>query len=490
MSNDMVNDAEVFDDDMDESLAGLADAVSTPSEKRKRNEDDGDMMRMKKHKFTSALRTQLSLIDPDESLAIHKFLDDHDKDPVVKEYVEKLLRVGSYPNKPDEDDIANFDKVNVKCELSANCHTEVVELLMAFFHCRYSNNNLTDAIANNCAVIPVQAKITIPYFAKTPAKLLHEATNFKTTLALHLQGVGVEATDFTSELLYISAAFTIHAEVSKSVTNKNELVQEVQTQFEIHFLKSEMEYARQANIKNIDFKTHRSKIKHIEPRWRALGLQPPISIYNRFATKIKSRILKKEERFDPSSIKTEFIGFMVEGEKLVEKMKLKALQRDAQAASSSSQSRHPSSSISVVQNRPSNNIPCQPAPVHMQNYRGRQTGRNYDQNLPPPHHYERRHQNGFHRNPQNFNFPRGGNGKWNQHNGEKDNFRSYNNLHHRERSSNVRQRNQYSNQPTNPRPSSFHPNSTEGFQFTAQNPPSSSASAAFTDFSSKLKRLK
>jgi len=316
-----------MDDGMDSTFLEVAESAINPNGKRTRECEVADALSSKKQKgFQSALHHKLSLIDPEKKLSVHQFLDENEKDPVVDEYVEKLVKVGFYPNKPNQTEIGDFDQVEMKCELSDNCHAEVVETLMAFFQTRYSNKNLIDATANRCAVIPVQAKLTIPYFAKTPAKLLKDMTEFKTAVALRLQTVGVDATDFISELLYISAAYRIHEEVSKSLKDESERVQEIQTQFEVHFLKSEMEYGRVANIKNIKFEQHRSRIKHIEPKWRALGLQPPTSIFNRLASGIKARIQRKEEKFDPASIKTEFIGFMVEGERMIEKMKQKSTQ--------------------------------------------------------------------------------------------------------------------------------------------------------------------
>jgi len=349
-----------MDDGMDSTFLEVAASAINPNGKRARECDVTDAASSMKQKgFQSALHHKLSLIDPEKKLSVHQFLDDDEKDPVVDEYVEKLVKIGFYPNKPNQIDIGDFDKVEMKCELSDNCHAEVVETLMAFFQTRYSNKNLIDATANRCVVIPLQAKLTIPYFAKTPAKLLKDMTEFKTTVALRLQTVGVDATDFISELLYISAAYRIHEEVSKSLKDESERVQEIQTQFEIHFLKSEMEYGKVANIKNIKFEQHRSRIKHIEPKWRALGLQPPTTIFNRLASGIKARIQRNEEKFDPASIKTEFIGFMVEGERMIEKMKHKSTQNSVAARAQPSCSRGSTSSTSASLNsnlqRPTNN---------------------------------------------------------------------------------------------------------------------------------------
>ncbi|CAL8098625.1 unnamed protein product [Orchesella dallaii] len=318
------------------------------SGKRKHDDDVDDEVNVRKRiAFQSALVEQLSKIDPEKLLTIYEFLEDHDKDPIVNEYVNKLLKLKFYPSKPAMEDINNFDKVKVTCELSSSCHEEVVELLMAFFQCRYSRNNLIDATVNRCAVIPVHAKLTIPYFTKTPARSLRKATQLKTSLAIQIQGLGVETTEFISELLFISAAYKIHEEVSKSITDESTIVQEVQTQFEIHFLKSEMEYVRQANIKKIDWQSYRSKIKHVEPRWRSMGLQPPVSIYNRFANKIKTRIQHDEEKFDPFSVKTEFMSFLVEGDRMIEKLKNKSNPSNAVSSSATSHAPQPSTSTST-----------------------------------------------------------------------------------------------------------------------------------------------
>lgn len=332
-------------DGLDNALVDLVNTTEksiiiqsvTEQVKRGHNDNDEDPSHLrKKNSFQSALLKQLSSIDPDKSLSIHEYLDDHDKDPIVKEYIDKLMKLRFYPCKPNIGELEKFDTVTVKCDLSASCHEQITELLMAFFHCRYNHNNLVDATANGCTVIPVQAKLTIPFFAKTPAKSLQKLTKLKTSLALQIQGVGVETTEFISELLYISAAYAIYEEIHKAITDENERIQEIQTQFEIHFLKSEMEYMKQAKIKNILWNNYRSKVKHIEPRWRALGLKPPTLINNHLATNIKNRINRNEENFDPKSVKIEFVSFLVEGEKMIERMKQKSQQITPVTASTSS----------------------------------------------------------------------------------------------------------------------------------------------------------
>jgi hypothetical protein len=109
-----------------------------------------------------------------------------------------------------------------------------------------------------------------------------------------------------------------------------------------------MEFVREFNIKNIDWENFESKVIHTQPFWRQRQLPMPENVVNRYASKIKHRILTANERFDHESVTAEFQQFLLDGEAAIEEIKKKKLAKSVEKENSIQIPSSSNSSLSVT----------------------------------------------------------------------------------------------------------------------------------------------
>ncbi|CAL8128235.1 unnamed protein product [Orchesella dallaii] len=267
----------------------------------------------------TALEAQLLIIDKDKSLEIFKFLGSVNSDPIVKDYVDKLLDIKFIPSVPLQDEFEELHLKTTDCALSEVCSSTLVSLQMLFCQSRYFSNNIGQAIKHRKSVINTQANLHMPGFSRLPADILNKMTALKQSFAIQLQAISYDGSQFFQEHLLIEGAHLIYCEVKDKI-DQSKLTREITNHFDIHFVKAQTEFLKVFNIKDIDWKTYENRVKHSSPFWRKRNQEPP-KAKSFFATKIVQRILNKQESFDPSTVQYEFKDFMEKGEFCSTRMK-------------------------------------------------------------------------------------------------------------------------------------------------------------------------
>lgn len=256
------------------------------------------------------LLQQLKFVCPNKKLSIFEVLPYDDNDILVKEYCEKLVNVGYFPDLPSDEDIRRISMKTLRCSISNEAHCKIISWLMSRSQSEYFKNNMSDALREAKAIIKVEAKVFIPCFSLMPDLYLGRMTESKKTLSTLLQGLAYEGAQFTSELLVIRAIHLIKSEVENYFTNEEELKQEVQDQFSLHFIKAKMEFVKKFHIRIIDWKERTDKVLHVTPKWRRDSDNAPEVPPNRHACEILDRIESGTEHFKTMDLKSSYDKFI------------------------------------------------------------------------------------------------------------------------------------------------------------------------------------
>lgn len=315
-----VSSDDAFNDGMDTSLSVMAESVETAAvtnpNKRKRLEAE-----CPEKKFDDASIQFINLLDPEKKLCIHEYLYDSKDDILVVEYVEKMKTINFIPDLPSADKICVTSTTTTTITKDTAC--AIANNFMCFFQTRYSRNNLLDAIANEKAVFNLYASLKVPCFQLTPQKHLDRTTAIKSSATTQIQFNATESLYFVSQLLFIRSAHLIWEEVKKTVVDPLLLKSEVQNHLNVHFVKSKMEFLRKFKVEIIDFSLYKSKLIHSESDWRRRKAPPPQQVRSFYAKELSSRISAGKESFNAANVKQEFLAFMEEGQKNLQKVKEK-----------------------------------------------------------------------------------------------------------------------------------------------------------------------
>lgn len=277
-----------------------------------------------------ALKLQLNEIDPKHQLSIYVYAKTRDTDPVIQEYVDKLLDLQFFPDKPSFEDIDNLSLQTTTTVLPDKCKAEVHSLLMSFLQESYFCHNMSEANQNSVAVIRVDASVKMPCFSLSPDLGLHRFTEVKKICALQFQAIAYDNARFIKELLFIRAAALIKLEVSSSIKNRVDMRLETQNHFNILFTSASTEFMKKFRIKEIDFKNKSDNIKHVTPTWRKNGQAPPSIPNNPYAKTITNIINSGKFSLDAISVVSDF-------KKLTEELERKAQFRESSSFSKNEQ---------------------------------------------------------------------------------------------------------------------------------------------------------
>lgn len=376
--------------DMDEELWESSQRPTTSQDPTKRKAEEE--LNSESKILKSSTETELEFLDPEKTLAIFAFIDDQEKDPIVREYAEKILELGCFPVIPNGDSF-NLSEPVTPITITKNCSAEVVETIMNFFRINYFKNNMIDATANNKSVMSVQAKLNMPCFQTYPLKTHDSFAKIKHSAAIQIQSLSAEGAKFNAELMCIRSAHLLFTEIKNSIDKDDAKIAETtQFHFQLHFRKASMEFVRKFNIKKIDWENFISKVRIILPKWRREDTAPPQSLRNNHATDIIARIKNDQEKFDLASIKSEYENFLKDGEAAVQRMKQSGKLRFPEPNANTNR---PQLSAFRRHDKPQNNSHDHHVPRH-------QTRQNYSNNhqAPPP---RNRWQNSENRGQRQFN---------------------------------------------------------------------------------------
>lgn len=272
--------------------------------------------------FSTILKNNLKKIDPSESLCIHKYVYYCAKD---KLFCDKLQNIGFVPQIPSPQEIKNTKDIICDHQLTAQCKSDCISLLMSYFQNSYFINNMENAVINKVSLVNVTAPVYQPCFTFSPEVGLETLTKIKQSCSVSLQAAACENAIFIKQILLIMATHLIFRELYPKYKNKGDLQKEVQCHLHLLYVKAKMEFFNEFNPKSFDWSNMPNKIKHLQSKWRKENKEPPQVAFNRHSQKIINRIMDGTKSFAPDMIEKEYTQFLEDGEKLAESFKRRKL---------------------------------------------------------------------------------------------------------------------------------------------------------------------
>ncbi|CAL8135973.1 unnamed protein product [Orchesella dallaii] len=224
---------------------------SSSNHKRKIGDDETREKRMRYDDFSSALEQQLTVIDSEKSLEVLKYIHSVRTDVVVKDYIDKILELNFFPTIPQQEEFEAIHNKKTVQLLTETCSADVVSLLMLFCQSRYFSNNMGDALKHRKSVLNVKASLHMPGFMRLPEDILVNMTSLKQSLAIQIQALLYEGSQFFQEHLLVECAHKIYIEIKGSVEDSI-LKAETSNHIDLHFVKAQIEFMKVFNMKDID----------------------------------------------------------------------------------------------------------------------------------------------------------------------------------------------------------------------------------------------
>lgn len=257
-----------------------------------------------------------------QDLSISSFINDYDSDPLVRDYVDKLLENPTIkPVLPSIPEMKNALEFETTFLLSPDHLKFAVMNFMSYFQVKYFHNNMEKSTANNKAVLNPQSNLHIPQFGLVPERTLNLLTETKKAFSIHTQAHVVEGSEFTLELLLLKITHRIISALPASLPDKME---HFYAFYASAFFRAQMEFKSQYKCKMIDWSERSDKCRHIQPSWRKGSEQiPPVSGYIHCANKIINKIENNQVDFTGSKVKADYEDFLNKGAAYVNKLQSK-----------------------------------------------------------------------------------------------------------------------------------------------------------------------
>lgn len=387
------NDFEDGDDTEMTSVAELLEkSVSSvphqPAPKRKLSPDksaDHGGKRQKENEFGSALLEQIRRLDPTKQWTIHDYLDTFKEDPLVKEYVDLLVKIELIPTSPKEADIEYFGIRKNLRSLSVAKVINCMHLLFTYFQTRYFQKNMEGANEHNKSVVNVHAKVLIPDFKDVPLKVLKQLQDDRQSCALNLQSHAAEGAKFMLELIKLRVANEIFSEISPNHTCKISLCSELQIHFNVLFTKARLEFFSAFPTKHIEWSDVTNKITLQQSYWRTEN-KPVPTTRNRFAVDLEEKLRAQDTPLNSTSVYEENKFFVENSDSIMEKARKKRQTRrsvpNRTYIPGPSQNGNAPPSITANENRTKSSGFHAPPPKRRHNYSGN-GGNHYRSNFIP-----------------------------------------------------------------------------------------------------------
>lgn len=260
-------------------------------------------------------------LDPGKSLSVHDLKSESGNDILVSEYANLFCKLKLLPTIPKQEELEQWISHPTDMDITTDASIKLVKNFMSLFQSKYFQNNITAAQVNHAHVINPSVKMSVPNFQLLPDLFFKKIHTMKESFAMQYEGLAVEGSQFTSELLVLRNLNLIYTELTEKLDSESHIHPVVLKIFATHYLKSKMEFAQQFHIKNIDWKNRESKVNYMQPKWRKENQEPPTEAFNFYAKIITKRIEEGKEKFQASSVISEYKEFMQKGESSLQKAK-------------------------------------------------------------------------------------------------------------------------------------------------------------------------
>lgn len=254
-----------------------------PTKNRKRKTTTSPGVKNKKVKpvvmTLDEKKEAISLIDINHQLAIYQYINMYHQDVMVKVFVDQVIEYKILPILPSCEILKEWLSHDNIPKISDSSMCLLVDNFMKYFRLKYFNNNISKATENGKAVFNPKNNFFIPEFNFLPLKCHQEMNEAKTKYVQEVQNASVRGTQFLIQTFVLRNIDIIMQFIVN--TEKVELQSEKQRILEYTlataYTTAKMAFAKEYQIKVIDWTSYESKGKDTLPKWRKEtdNVEPP-----------------------------------------------------------------------------------------------------------------------------------------------------------------------------------------------------------------------
>ncbi|CAL8101378.1 unnamed protein product [Orchesella dallaii] len=222
-------------------------------------------------------------MDSKKDLSILNFLESYDRDILVREYVDKLLKYQMLPFQPDQTLLESMEAPNYT--LSVEVQKVIIPNFFWYFQKRYFEKNTMEASDRDIPLFSPIARFNVPQYQHIPLATIEKLTEDRKIFAVSTQYKFLLGNQFSMEnqLLQIWHEITTYISSMNEIKTKDQIQQETHYFYLTFFLTCKTEFFKKYRMRNIDWDKKEDKVKPSLPRWRKENLTAPNNMSNRYS---------------------------------------------------------------------------------------------------------------------------------------------------------------------------------------------------------------
>ncbi len=273
--------------------------VIQPKRKRKRKEKPRNSQNI--IMSLDEKKEHISILDPDESLAVYPFLNSYHKDVIVKCFVDMFLDHKVIPILPTQEKLKEWLNHSITVEVSKDLMKMLINNFMKYFQVKYFNNNVSSALKEDKALFNPTKQFWIPGFNELPLDVHTALHKKKLEYVKQVQEKTVQGTNFVLQNFILRNIDMVMLFIKRTLllVNEEEIKIHLEYIMAMAYSAAKVEFPKAYNVKLIDWRTYDSKATFPLPKWRKEenGL-PPTDQVSRLCTNIHRQIDENQVIFD------------------------------------------------------------------------------------------------------------------------------------------------------------------------------------------------
>lgn len=275
--------------------------------KRKTNSKSSQSKKKKTKSIIMSLedkKEHLSLLDPEEKLAVHEYINSYNSDVLVKTFVDMVLEHRTLPLLPSQDKIKEWLKHNVHVEVTPDVMKMLISNFMKYFHRKYFTNNVTKATEQNKALFNPKNDFWIPGFQDLPEETLQQLHESKMGYVMKVQQTSIRGSLFSIQMLVLRNIDLVMSYIKGTLklTCDTDITLHLEYILALAYTTAKIEFPKTYRVKVTDWASYESKVKFTQPAWRKDNKEPTSYVVSNLASSIHAQIDEKKIKFTGNEI--------------------------------------------------------------------------------------------------------------------------------------------------------------------------------------------
>ncbi|CAL8128633.1 unnamed protein product [Orchesella dallaii] len=236
-------------------------------------------------------------IDPDKNLSIWEYLEQENRDPLIKEYIDIVRDSNFLPEEPMSDLLRDSD-FTPSFELAQDIQCKVINNFSCYLKGDNFVTNVKGATEANITLFQPTTKFYIPQYSLLPGKVFETFDNCKKMCVLSMQSAAVLGQSFTKELLLLRNFKLLKDAVALQLGDEDERLETTKYFYLTLYTSTYVNYFKTKKVKNIVWSQRKGRTHGSVPKWRMNNSEPPTETKCKFAEKLTSLVTQNKIKID------------------------------------------------------------------------------------------------------------------------------------------------------------------------------------------------